>query len=485
MNELAHSQPDALAFLQAFERAFTSKPNGLSWPNHERTWLNASKYIRGLIRPGNNTVTDIADNLYTDAEQLERFVRESPWEHDEVERHLHEQVPEAMQGEDAALIVDGMPIPKRGTRSVGAARQWCSVLGKVDNCQVTVNTILARPGPHDNTDQVHWPLAMRLFLTKKWAGDKSAEYDSPEERRRYAELRESTGIPEDVAYQPKYDIALEQVERAIAAGVKHDCVVGDIGFGRPRAFREGLRELEEPYALEVEPGKFNVVPEDTEILEPDGQRKHPVYPEEVEAKTPDAIAAGVEASEAWTEVAWNEGSKETLSGEFYRTRVRVVEKAATRWVSEETGWLLLKKNHGTDDEDDADGEVRGLKAWICWDLDERSLDELVDRSQLRWTIERYHQDSKGDLGAGEYQGRTWAGFHHHLAAVMLAHAFLAEQRLERGIDREDLPSFQQVVRDIVKENATQDLMAEQGFDRPQAEEIAVQMLSGYSDWKGM
>lgn len=172
---------------------------------------------------------------------------------------------------------------------------------------------------------------------------------------------------------------------------------------------------------------------------------------------------------------------------FYRTQVRVVEKATYRWVSEETGWLLLKKNHGTEDEDndEEDDEVRGLKAWICWGLDERSLEELVDRTQLRWTIERFHQDSKGELGAGEYQGRTWTGFHHHLSAVMLAHAFIADQRLERGFDREDLPSFQQVVRDLVKENATQDLMAEQGFGRAQAEEIAVQMLRGYSGWKGM
>lgn len=191
-----------------------------------------------MIRPGDNTVTDVADNLHTDAEQLERFARESPWEHGEVERHLHQRMPEGMQGKDAALIVDAMPIPKRGTRSVGAARQWCRVLGKAENCHVTVNPILARPGTYDNPDQVHWPLAMRLFLPKKWVGDETAEYDSPEERRRYPELREAAGVPEDVEYRPKYEIALEQVERAVAAGIEHDCVVGNIGFGRPRAFME-------------------------------------------------------------------------------------------------------------------------------------------------------------------------------------------------------------------------------------------------------
>lgn len=123
--------------------------------------------------------------MNTDHEPLERFIRESPWEHEQVQEHLHEQVPEALPAAEAALIVDGMAIPKRAERSVGVARQWCGVRGKVDNCQVVLNCVLARPGTQYNANQVTWPLATELYLPKQWAGGAEVEYDRPEERERY------------------------------------------------------------------------------------------------------------------------------------------------------------------------------------------------------------------------------------------------------------------------------------------------------------
>jgi SRSO17 transposase len=71
-----------------------------------------------------------------------------------------------VQGSTAALIVDGVGFPKKGTHSVGVGCQWCGVLGKVDNCQVAVNLVLATPGEQRNADQVTWPMGMQLFLPK-------------------------------------------------------------------------------------------------------------------------------------------------------------------------------------------------------------------------------------------------------------------------------------------------------------------------------
>lgn len=478
MKALAHNQAEAIQFLRAFKPAFTTRSSGLSWPKADRTWRHAINYVRGLIRPGDKTITDIGKHVNTDHEPLERFIRESPWEHEQVQEHLHEQVPEELPAEEAALIVDGMAIPKRAERSVGVARQWCGVRGKVDNCQVVVNCVLARPGKQFNANQVTWPLATELYLPKKWAGGADVEYDSPQERERYAELREETGIPEEIGYRPKYEIALAQIERAIDAGIEHGCVVGDTGFGRPGPFRAGLRELDEPYVLEVETGKFTVVPEGTTVIDPgptEGRgrpREHPTYPAEVSAETPAEIANGLEADD-WATVTWNQGSKGPLTGSFSRIRVRVVEDVGNRWLSDETGWLLLKKDHGEEDE---------LKAWICWGLDDPSLEELVDWAQLRWAVERYHQDSKQELGADEYQGRTWSGLHHHLSGVMLAHAFIAERRLDRGMDREQLPSFQDLVREIVRTSAIQDLQADLDMGEADAEAVAELMLNRYSSW---
>jgi SRSO17 transposase len=256
-------------------------------------------------------------------------------------------------------------------------------------------------------------------------------------------------------------------------------VVGDTNYGKHLSFRSSLRDLDEPYVLGVEPTRFVVIPEETEIIDPDKAgpgRKHAAFRGDVETETPTEVADRVGDHEDWTRVYWNQGTKEALSGEFYRERVRVVKRTHQRWVTDETGWLLVKN---CEDDDDQERDVR---AWFCWELDEASLEELVSWAQLRWTVERFHQDIKQELGADEYQGRTWKGFHHHLAVVMVAHAFVASHRLRTGIDRTGLASFESVVRMIVRESAIQRLIDAYGFDRAKATAVALDMLTSYSDW---
>ena len=195
------------------------------------------------------------------------------------------------------------------------------------------------------------------------------------------------------------------------------------------------------------------------------------------SELPEEVAEAL-GDDAWTEVTWNEGTKEALSGEFYRTRIREVKRRDTGWVTDETGWLLLGK---ADDEDEnkEDGE---LKAWMCWGVDEASLEELVSWAKVRWCVEQFHRDIKQNLGADEYQGRTWKGVHHHLAVVMLAHAFVVRRRLETGENRSDFSSFEEVINQIVRESAIQGLIDDKGCDRDRAEELAEYMLQGYSPW---
>ncbi|MFB6201475.1 MAG: transposase [Halorhabdus sp.] len=110
-------------------------------------------------------------------------------------------------------------------------------------------------------------------------------------------------------------------------------------------------------------------------------------------------------------------------------------------------------------------------------------EELVEWAHLRWPIERFHEDIKQHLGADDFQGRTWEGFHHHLAVVMLAHAFIAQQRIEAGPESEQLPSFEEVMRRIVREAAIQQLMEKLGFDRQTATDAAEELLRGFTDWR--
>lgn len=171
------------------------------------------------------------------------------------------------------------------------------------------------------------------------------------------------------------------------------------------------------------------------------------------SETPADVAESL-GDDAWTEIAWNDGTKEPLSSEFSRTRVREMTRRDTGWVSDETGWLLLK-NEQSDDEDEENGELR---AWMYWGVDEASLEEVVSWAQVRWCVEQFHRDIKQNLGADEYQGRTWKGVHHHREVVMVAHAFVVRRRLETGATSTNLSSFEEMIRQIVRESAIQGLM---------------------------
>ncbi len=160
-----------------------------------------------------------------------------------------------------------MGIPKSGEDSVGVARQWCGATGKVDNCQVTVNCTLARPGERQNADQLTWPLGMRLYLPKKWAGADDAEYEDQQQRERFAQRREDANIPDDIEHRTKLEIAAGLVEHVVSADIEHGCVVADQNYGKSRSFRQKLRGLDD--------GRLWILSFPTELLRPeDSHRKH-------------------------------------------------------------------------------------------------------------------------------------------------------------------------------------------------------------------
>ena len=195
MKDFAHNQLEALRFLTDYQPSFTTRSDGSSWPNWQQTWRHATRYFRGLIRPGTNkSVAGIASMVDVKQEKLDRFVRESAWEHETVEQNLRTNAPEAAQGAASALILEGMGIPKQGDESVGVGRQWCGATGKMDNCQTTINLTIANPGDRRNADQVSWPLGMRLFLPRKWVSDAPSLYDSEHQQQQYAERREKAAL---------------------------------------------------------------------------------------------------------------------------------------------------------------------------------------------------------------------------------------------------------------------------------------------------
>src|SRR3954464_7639729 len=186
----------------------------------QRRW--APVYLKGLILPGERkSVEPLAARVAPGStEQLHHFIGGSPWVTGPLEAVLAEEADRLGGGPEAGLGVDAPALPKQGKHSVGVARQYCGCLGKRANCQVLVSLTLAR-------GEVPVPVGLRLFLPAEWTADpgRCARAGVPEEHRRPL---------------AKPGIALEEVDRVIAAGVRFGRVLADAGYGAGAAFRRGL-----------------------------------------------------------------------------------------------------------------------------------------------------------------------------------------------------------------------------------------------------
>jgi SRSO17 transposase len=198
----------------------------------QRRW--APVYLRGLIAPGERkSVEPMARRQCPgNKEQLHHFVATSSWDTSDHERVLLDKADALVGGRDAHLIVDDTALVKKGTHSVGVAHQYCGQLGKNANCQALVSLTLAR-------DEMPVPVALRLYLPKPWAEDPAR--------------RAKCGVPEEVAFRPKWKIALDEIARVVAAGVTFGDVLADGGYGVCAEFRRGLSQMGLRWAVGISP----------------------------------------------------------------------------------------------------------------------------------------------------------------------------------------------------------------------------------------
>jgi len=457
-----HDRLEQHRFLEPFRDLFTHREDGSSWPRWQNTAATAPAYLRGLLGPGaGKNMHGIAKRVDRDDDQIERFVRESPWEHEAVQTHLVNHVPKQILNPHAVLNVDDVALVKKGKMSVAAYRQYCGATGKVDECQVAVDVIYTSPDPDRNADQKTWPLGMQLYVPQGWLED--SEYDL---------ARDAAQVPADVEFLTKHDIALQMIDRA--RHLPHAAIGGDAGYGDNGEFRRRLRERNEPYVLGVTPSQPRLIPADTPIQAPQragpqGGRPetHPTHTPTVKRESPRNLAQRVTQ---WETIEWSEGTKGHLTGEFWRTKVRVVEgPKERRWVTDEVVWLVLEKRSNQ------------LKAYLCWGFDDATLEELVGLAHSRWTIEQFHREAKQMLGLDQFEGRSWKGWHHHVTMVLLAYAYLALHRAQTTADHP--PTLPKTANAIVLEIATQRLVTKHRLKRPKARKIARTVLLEFSEWE--
>jgi len=337
-------------------------------------------------------------------QSLLHFVGQAPWSDETVLGKIRELTLPLLEkhGPVEAWIIDDTGFPKKGKHSVGVARQYCGQAGKQDNCQTAVSLSIANR--HGSL-----PIAYRLYLPKDWAED--------------AERRRRAGVPLDVKFRTKPEIALEQIAKACENGVPSGVVLMDAGYGVNTALREGVTALGLSYVAGIQP-QTSVWKEGEGPLPPksfSGNGRPPKLMRRDEEHQPVSVKGlALSLTEAdWQTIAWREGACETLSSRFARMRVRPAHRDNELTAARPEEWLLIEW---------AEGEAEPAKYWLSTLPQDIDFASLADTAKLRWRIERDYLDLKQEIGIGHYEGRGWRGFHHHATLCIAAYAFLISER---------------------------------------------------------
>ena len=390
----------------------------LDWRNDLERWLKpfldllgnkrrrrmCPVYVSGLIGPGDRkSIQPMADRAAPGGyDQLHHFVSAGVWEPAAVETELLVQADKLVGGRDAVLVIDDTTILKKGRHSVGVAPQYCSTLGKIANCQTLVSLTLAR-------GEVPVMASLRLFLPESWTLDRSR--------------LKRAGVP--VEYRKprtKPEIALAEIDRVIAAGVRFGCVLADAGYGPYVQFRNGLTARKLTWAVGI-PRQLRFYPAGVKMIWPVARRGPPR-----QYSLPDTPAAAAEdmlAQATWQTISWRTGTKGKLKARFAAVRVRVAD-GPRRGIRGKTrqgvpgGQVWLVGEHRTS----------GEKKYYLANLPENtSLRTLAQTIKGRWICEQAHQQLKEELGLDHFEGRSWQGLHRHALMTMIAYAFLQFRRL--------------------------------------------------------
>jgi SRSO17 transposase len=366
----------------------------------QRRW--APFYLKGLILPGERkSIEPMAARVApADTQQLHHFVSTSPWVTAPLEEELVRAADRLVGGPDAALVVDDTALVKQGRHSVGVKRQYCGQLGKKANCQALVSLTLARA-------EVPVCVGLRLFLPEDWCAD--------------AGRRAAAGVPEAVGYRPKWQIALDEIDRVLASGARSGCVLADSEYGKAAEFRQGLSERSCPRAVGILPTQ-KVDPLGVTLASPGRKptgrpRKHPM-PSAVSGAAAELIEARSEACRA---ISRRTGTKGPLRAEFTALRVRVADgpvAARAQHLPGGEAWLVGEHR--------ATGERKYYLSNLPADA---ALETLAAVIKARWVCEQMHQQLKDELGLDHFEGRSWRGLHHHALLCQLAFAFLQHLRL--------------------------------------------------------
>jgi len=356
--------PELAEFLEQFRVQF----------RQGRSWNRLERYVTGLLTEHPNKNCDTLAQVVpgVNEQQLNHLLTEMVWDEEDLNRQRVQVMLQLKTEGDGCLIFDDTGFAKQGNASVGVARQYSGTLGKVANCQVTVNC-------HYAERTLAWPVTTRLYLPHDWAEDEPR--------------RQAAGVPDEVDFHTKAEIALQLVDWANECQVRHRCVVADADYGDNPHFLDGLEDRRERYCVAVR-ANFSVAT----------KRGGPV-------QRADVVLEDQPRSQ-WRTIGWREGSQGWLRAKFVALRCWRVDGDGRR----HRGWLIGQRP--------ARGQTGDRKYFWSNFPTGTPLDVMVEYAHRGHWVEQYHEEAKGELGWDQYQGRRWDGFHRHAVTVMLSYSFL-------------------------------------------------------------
>jgi SRSO17 transposase len=366
--------------------------NVLAIPSRRESF---AMYASGILGDGERKSTEpiaaraCADPKKADAlhQRLLHFVSNSAWSDHDVRRIAAKYALKSMTAHSPVetWIVDDTGFLKQGTHSVGVQPQYTGSAGKVTNCQIGVSLTVA-------TREDHVPIDFELYLPESWLSD---------ERR--AEAR----IPDDVEFKTKLQLALDMIRRARRNRIPRGIVLADSAFGNSSDFRAQLRKLGLHYAVGVSP--------QTAVFLLDPVSGQPGARMEVRD-----LAFKIEASGGFRRCTWRQGTKQDLSARFARMRVVPAHDDGVEPAKREPLWLLIEWR---------DGETEPANFFLSSLSTRWTKKKLIEVVMQRWRTERAYEDLKGELGLDHFEGRRFAGWHHHVSVVLCCYAFVIAERV--------------------------------------------------------
>jgi SRSO17 transposase len=367
--EVAPSAPEQMAQIVAWQEELAALHERIA-PRFARPEVRAraGKFLAGLLDPVERRngwqLAEVLGERSPDG--VQRLLRTARWDADAVRNDLRAYVVEHLGDPDAVLVIDETGFLKKGSKSVGVARQYSGTAGRIENCQIGVFLAYASARGHAFLDRA-------LYLPKGWTEDPAR--------------REAAGVPPDIRFATKGDLAQAMLARAFAAAVPAAWVTGDEVYGNDGGLRRWLESQQRPYVLAV-------------------ACSHPVWHEGVQVRI-DALVGQI-PEDGWQRIDVGAGSKGPRLYDWACARLPYWTEAG--W----TQWLLIRRSVS---------QPQDLTCYRAFGREEMTVAELARVAGTRWAIEEGFQRAK-EVGLDQYEVRRWAGWYRHSTLCLLAQAFL-------------------------------------------------------------